>query len=676
MKDDARADRTVTRTGELALEPQVRRFARRRYVGGALGVLVLLVLALAAVRELSSVEELLVAEGTSSARAVVYELPRGAEMRIPIEPRTDVLRFVVHAYRRGAPLLPTPRAAKIAIEANGDRGTRTEELVAAPPGNRTRVTAQEPGLGIGDPIAFDVDVHAIGVGDLVVRVTSIEDADGLLVRAYRREVLSESEALVRGAALDRRRKDVLAQWTWELGWDELTPVERSAVLAMRWHRVGALRSGGRELRSVAVALSPSVHSTRAVRPDTLLGRVALRGDERIAVLARRGATVHAVADAAATLRATLRAETAEPTTQEGRGLLDVTVSDEREPLGVEIGTDRDAVVELRTTTPELVEWLGSTHAWRATASKPVVVESPERARIVRVSARRPMDRRDGGTTTIAARVEISAPSLARPLTQVFRADRARSRFDRYETFDPLEAPSARASFYVAIPAGGVARLAPAVGAALDVTLAELDESAPPEPLAVRPLGAPPAAERLEGEAVDDASRVAAPFVSRRPSNVAELGDAGRVVVRLARHWVPVEAATSFTLAKVKHGGGARIERGGRSYEAIAPAFDVEPSAKRPLVLPLAAFADRPTTLQIEVGHDAPRAGVFAGWTLPRTMAIGPDETRAALVVHDDVAAGRLKLRIVDRDASHARVHFPWAATPSAGPRWISGQFEE
>lgn len=662
---------TVTHTSELALEPQIREFAGARYLGAVLGVAILVVLALVAVRELSSIEQLLAAEGTSSARAVVYELPAGTELHVPIEPRTDVLRFMVHAYRRGSDLPLTPRSARVTIEARGDRATHTESLDASLPGLRTRITAQEPGLAVGDPTAFDVDVHDVGVGEVIVKLTGIDDADGVLVRAYRREQLSPSEALVRATALDRHKKDRLAQWTWEIGWDELTEAERSAVLATRWHRVGALRGSGQELKSIAVALSPAGESVHATHGDPLLGRVALRGDERISLLLRAGATVSAVADASVTIRATMRLSTGDILVRDGFGKLTVTATD-ADLTGVEFTSDRDVIVEVRAPDPEKVEWLGLAPAWRTTAARPIVIESPETRRVLRVSIRRSMDRRDASVTTLAARIDITAPSLPRPFSQTFRVERPRSRVDRYEAFDPLDAPSERATFYVVVPEAGTARITPAAGGSLDVTLAELDESAPPAPLATRPIGAPISHVRIEGDTPDTT------FIARRPSNLGDFDAEARPVLRLARRYAPVDPDGALSLAHVKHTNSARVERGGRPFEAVSKPFDMDPSAKRPLVVPLVAFASKPTTLTIELLRDGPqpRAGVFTHWTLPRSIEVGTDEVRAAFVIGDDVGGARAKLRVTESAPAEARVHFPWAAAHTPGPRWIAGQFED
>ena len=121
--------------------------------------------------------------------------------------------------------------------------------------------------------ALEADAREAARDVVTVELASIESADGLLVRAYSREQLSAAEAAYRDTALDRRRKDELAQAAWEIGWDELTRPEREALLGVRWHRLGKLRNGDRDLRSVAVAVSPTGAKDKAPAPDVLLGRL-------------------------------------------------------------------------------------------------------------------------------------------------------------------------------------------------------------------------------------------------------------------------------------------------------------------------------------------------------------------------------------------------------------------
>ena len=461
-----RSRATLTATAALVLEPRVRHFAGRSYIGAALGVALLALGALLAVRELAVIEPMLAAEGAHAARAVVYELPVGAELHIPIEPSSDVLRFVVHAYGR-PDLALTPHPARIQLDARGDRGSRSEELRADLPGLRSRVTPEDAALQVGDPVPFEVDVHDLGVGELVVKITAIDGAAGLLVRAYRREQLTEAEGIIREAALDRPKKDDVARWTWELGWDELTAAERVAVLRARWHKVGALRGLAQDLRSITVAIAPATPREVVARREDLLGRIPLRGDERIAILVHVGTKVRFVSDEATMLRAAVRDANAAVQNLDGRGQLEVGPFDTLR--SVEVSAARDVALEVRASDAGSVEWLGWANTWRTTPSQPVIVDSADDDRIVRVSLRRAMARQDMNVAHLTAHVELTGGGLARPLAETFRADRPRSRVDRYEDFDSLEAPSERVFFFLALPRGTTARVTPGDTGSLDVS---------------------------------------------------------------------------------------------------------------------------------------------------------------------------------------------------------------
>jgi hypothetical protein len=664
---------TVTRTQELVLAPQVRTFAGRRYLGALVAIPLLVVTAYFAVRRLASLEEMLAAEGERAARVVVYELASGFELHAPIEPKTDVMRFVVHAYRRGADLELSPRRARVRIAIAGERAQRTERFDVEPPGERTRVTAGEEGLSLGDPASFDVDVHDTGPGELALTLEEVNGADGLLVRVYRREQLSPAETALRGATLDRVRKDQLARWAWETGWDELTRSEQQAILGTRWHRLGALRGTGRDLRSIAIAQAPHAALLAPASEDTLLGRIALRGDERVALMLREGGTLRARSDSAATLRAVVRAESGAERVVEGAGAIEVA-SAPGALESVELSCSRDALVEVRALDPSRVDWLGNVRAWRASRSRPVIVESPDAERILRLTLRRPVDRRDGRAAVVAADLEIRMPS-GKISTRAFRAERPRSRIDRYAALDPVEAPSERAMLYVVLPKGATARVAPPDETPLDVALSELDPRTPAEPLAVRAVDAPPPAVKLEGE-------VSWPgFVARRPSNAAAFGADQQLLIRVARRWGTFAPPTGEPpLVRVHPTGAARVERESRSFEEVARSFDVDLDGRRPAYLPLRLSAAEEAWLAMTVAPASPvprRSGAFDRVTLRREMHVGAGDWRATFVVGDDLPPGKYRLTITPA-SSRVLVHMPWAAPhrAAAGPRWIAGQFED
>ena len=668
-----RPKETVTGTAELVLAPQIRRFPARLYLGAALAVGVLVVGAIAAVRYLSIVEPMLAAEGANAVRAVVYALPTGGEIHVPIEPRTDLLRFVVHAY--GSPdMALTAHPVRLQLDVRGSRGKRTEELRLDAPGLRARVTPEDARLGVGDPLAFEVDVHDVGVGELVVKLADITGADGLLVRAYRREQLGDAELALRETALDRTKKNELAQWTWELGWDELGPAERHALLRARWRRVGAMRGAGTDLRSTTIAIAPPVLKETPPSREELLGRVALRGDERIALLVRAGVKVRFLCDEATLLTATARNLQNAIETRSAPGQIEVGPFDG--PRSIELGAARDVLLEVRSGDANATEWLGWSPVWRITAARPVLLDSADADRVVRVSVRRPMPRADRGIARLGVVVDLGT-SVAR-----WSADRPRSRVERYEDLDPAEAPSERAWFFLSLPRGSHAKITPADGAPLDLSLAELDPSAPPLPLPARLPDTPPPVLVAE---TDDARSA---FVPRRPSNLAAFDESARKVVRTA-HWyapaTPPPPPGTVALAHTKHSDTDRVTRNGNLYDGIAKPFDLEADPRRPLYVPIEAVFDAPTTVTVRVerepGPGGARAGpaLFSRWTLPRTMDVGPVAMRATFVVGDDVpAGGKLRLRIgpATSGTGHQLVLLPWQSTRAAGPRWLGGAFEE
>ena len=669
---------TVTATSELVLESRPRPFRAPIYIGGASVVVLLTLVAIVAVRELAVIEPMLAAEGANAARTVVYELPSGGELHVPIEPRTDVLRFVIHAFGKSDMAL-TPHAAKLVLELRGARGARTEEVNADLPGLRSRVTPETAEVGVGDPIPVELDVHEIGVGELVVKLAEIAGADGVLVRAYRREQLSESEATLRDTLLDRPKKDELARSAWELGWDDLTPAERAALLRARWRKVGALRGSSTDLRSMTVALLPQSPRNAAPEREEMLGRVALRGDERIAMILRPATRGRLVSDEATTLTAASR--DVNGATQESSAAGQIEVGPFADVRSVELGAARDVVVEVRTSNASQTEWLGWTNTWRATSTRPIIVDSSDGDRVVRVSLRMPMARQEAKAASLAVVVELTGGPLDKPTITKFTAERPRSRVDRYGDFDSSEAPSDWAAFFLALPRGSIARIAPTGGAALDVGLSELDESLPPLPMPTRPFDAPPSMVVAETE---DAVSV---FVPRAPSNAHQFDASARRVVRTARWFAPAPPPPKapVAIAHAKHTNVDRVQRAARSFDGITLPFAIDADTRRPLFVPIVAAFDAPTTVTVRVETDpAPNRrapALYERWTLPRTMEVGPREMRATFVIGDDVPPrGKQIIHIVaaapPAPGRHQLVLLPWMSTRAVGPRWLGGAFEE
>lgn len=655
---------------DLTVAPRIRRFPLRRFVAAASVLGALGVAGHWAIRELAALEPVLSAQGAQSKRAIVYELPSGSSFRVPIEPRIDVLRFVVHAYRKGA-MSAQPKPIRVILSAKGSLGEKTEEVAFQAPGTCSRVAAEDRDLSVGDPIAFEIDVHDIGAGDLVVRLAEATDADGLLVRAYRREQLSPAERTMRARALDREQKEHLAEWAWELGWDELTSSERAALLGARWQAIGALRGSGPDLVSRAVAISPP-SPTIAMPRDELLGRVSLRGDERLAFTLHPGARVRLGADTQAALFATTRDESGAVHVQ--RGAAEIEVGPFPDLRSVEVTASSASILEARASNAADVEWLGWTNAFRATKAKPVVVESPEASRVLRVSARRPSSRTADTVTTIGLDVELLG--LPRPLSQSVRLEVSRSRLDRYQDADPLEAPTDPLAFYVAMPMGSRVSISPETADPVDIALAELDIEAPPLPLAMRAPDAPPPA------VVDMTERVLRAFVPRVPSNAGVFGEQERKVVRTARWLAPAPPPVEVALAHAKHTNVDRVDRDAKPFDGTALPFELDADARRPLFVPITIVSEQATQVVVDLDPSTkrqPAPGVHMRWTLPRALQAGPEPRHASFVLGDDVPTGKTSLRLSPAEPAKSHgvlVHLPWASTRAEGPRWIAGAFEQ
>jgi hypothetical protein len=330
-----------------------------------------------------------------------------------------------------------------------------------------------------------------------------------------------------------------------------------------------------------------------------------------------------------------------------------------------------------------VDWYGFSPSWRATVATPVIVESPESDRVVRVTARRPVDRAESKEYAVDATVVVTAPSLTEPRRRTMHAERARSRFDRYEAFDPTEAPTERFTFYVAIPRGGQAVISPEGAEAIDLSLAELDSTEGPEPIRGRAVDEPPPAFDIVGEVTWHG------FSTRRPSNADAFDGPHRTTVRVARHVGASEPATpSPTLARFVVPRGPTKDDDGRRFFPLAHVLKGEVGGDRPALLPFRLIGEPKTTVELRLasGSRTPRAGAFYRMTLPRTVAIGAGPTRGTLVVGDDIPAGTVTLTMDAHppdDANAATSPVPWVHVPRAAPhagslpaRWIAGQFEE
>ena len=125
---------------------------------------------------------------------------------------------------------------------------------------------------------IEVDVHDVGVGTLTVKLAGIAGADGLLVRARTTARAAQRGGRSRSARrrwIGEKNELALVMDVLELGWDELTPPERTRAVANALASDGALR-GARpptSPRPRSPTPPPPIRESPPSREE--LGRVAL-----------------------------------------------------------------------------------------------------------------------------------------------------------------------------------------------------------------------------------------------------------------------------------------------------------------------------------------------------------------------------------------------------------------
>jgi hypothetical protein len=261
-----------------------------------------------------------------------------------------------------------------------------------------------------------------------------------------------------------------------------------------------------------------------------------------------------------------------------------------------------------------------------------------------------------------------------------RVTRPRSAFDRYDDAAPTEAPTESAVLHVIVPPRGTATLTPR-GRALDLALAELDPDAPPMTVPALAADAPPPVTRRLGETEWGG------FVPRRPTNAAAFGAEGQRTLRIARRLAPAASSEpGATIAHVPAAKGAQAKIvDGRTFERAEGPLAV--SVGEGAVLPLRLLADEPMEVVARVDDGAPMrqaSGTAERVTVTRRFAIGAGESRAAVVLGDDLRPGAHTLTLSAPHGKALWVHAPWVharvapprprAVPT--PRWVAGDFEE
>jgi hypothetical protein len=628
-------------------------------------------------------ERSLEAEGAKATRVIVYQLDTGHELRLAIEPGTDVFRVLMHAARTKEgqdgpePLSPQAHMAKIHFRAKGDLGTLDDLRSISLPGTTSRVTAEDPDLVVGDPIGTSIDVHDVGVGELSMTLDSLDAADALLVRIYRREQVHAVDAMRRSDHLDESRRTHYAHRAGEIDWVDLDDDEQIAILGSKWKKTGAL-SGSNDIVARAIALAPPEERAPHVHDDVGIATFTIVGDERASFVAHGPTTVHGrIDDPDAPLSATVRYEDGTVANVAGNGELVMKVPDGN-VVGVELTAPGDRPIEVRAVDPKRVEPPTRAAYWRASSARPAMIAGGPDPLIVRVTARRGVPRTASEMFPINLAVTATSRTGATTTSPV-HAERARSRFDRYESRDPAEAPTDKLVFYVVVPPGGTTQITP-LDATLDLSLAELDPSAGARPIASYSPGSKHDPIAKIGEVDWDG------FVPRRPSNGPAFEPDAHGLVRVAHRYVSVpesaEKPPSFRIARPRLGDAIKIQD--RIFDPASAKLEFDVVGGQHVTLPVHIYSPEPVTVTARVDDGEPRRiamGVAARVTVDRKVDV-VGERKAVVVLGDDLAPGKHTLSFDVDGGKKAWVHVPWLklarrAPSSTGttPRWVEGEFD-
>jgi hypothetical protein len=651
------------------------RVVRPRVLGAMLAIPVAALALGTLVREVSRIEKTLAAEGETAVRVVVYEMVPGDDLRILVEPTSEVLRVVVHAVRRGGELSPMPHATELRTAWTTESGdAQSETFHLEVPGARTRVTPEEPELSVGDPTGFDVSVARRGASEVTVNLASLADADALLVRVYRRDAVNGEELARRARAVPPELRAHMAELSWEPDFADLDTPEQRAILGARWRKMPAAR-GSRPTRTHAIALSAPPPPPPPSSRENLLGFLEVRKDESAAVLVQRAAKVHVAADdPSVTIAATIRRTSGETARTEGRGELEIAVPpDATFPMGAELSASSQTVLTFRSPDPTAVEWLSHVPAWRVTPVRPMTVSADDEPLVLDVAARLPAGRAPSAPLPLDIDVALRGEGVT--LDSRVSGELPRSAFDRFDGPAGEEVPSERKSFCLVVPPHAVATLATRLPR-VDFTLKELDPKAVPYPAASRPATAALPVTRLAGEMEWNG------FLPRRPTNAAAFeseNDPGKVELRIARRLLPLPApALTPYLIRVTRARATETKTiEGKVFDRAGGPLSFQVSGKL-VVLPIHLFSEEPMDVvaTVDGGRPERRPGLCTRATVSRVFSVKGD-TRAVMVLGDDLRPGRHTLTFTGPAGKRPFVHAPWASTPKVlGPRWIAGDYDE
>lgn len=679
----------LTRTS--ILEPTTREVGVRPIRWSLLAIPVIVAGLVFGVREVARVEKVLSAEGKRAARVVVYQIDPGGELHVPIEPGTEVMRVIAHAVKKGA-LTTQPHEGRLLFTAKGEHGTRNDDVSFSAPGSTERVQPEDEGLVIGDPVAINLDVHGIGAGEMTISLANITDADGVVVRVYRRESVVGKKLDTRPEKLGLGGLARLAHHAGEPDWAELDAGEQEMLLEARWRRVPASPQSNKGLVARAVAVAQAKPNAQTLAPDPAIASVDLRADERAATFVHGKTTLRARADGDpdAKVIATVRHPDGRVDTLEGKGELVVPVPADYD-VGVELARSTPGVLSIRADDPSKIEAPTTFAAWRTTKERPYVIKGGSEPTVLRVAARRPVARAAGESFTIAMDATISRDVLlastansvpaAGSQTVLLRATRPRSTFDRYEGAQPSASPTTSAVFHVLLPANGTLTLSPVEGP-LDLTVSELDPAATPKPTRTWPAKGPyPPVEK-----VGDLEWGG--YVVRKPTNLGAFHAAadGRVIVHVPHRYVPLtEPDPKSPTFRIKRPENAEsIVHDGRTFESTSVAYEIDVPGGEPLVLPVRLFTQEKMEIVAKIDGEVPdrlSTGFAERVTTPRSMSV-LDEARSVVVLGDDLPAGKHVLTFTPPPGKKAWIHLPWVpkpripGAPPRDPHWIEGDLED
>ena len=671
-----------TGTMQIALIAPVATVRTRRFRWSIFLLPIIAFVVVVSVRAVGQSERVLAQEGARAARVLVYQVDKGQDVRLPIEPGTDVVRLVFHAIRQQT-LGAQSHAARFHVTATGSLGSRSDELLVPLPGTTDRVAPEDQGLVAGDPAAVNIDVHALGSGELRLHLDDVQMADGVLLRAYRRDALEGVDILRRTSKVDDKRGEQLARRAGEVDWIDIDDSEQQAILGARWRKITATLANGGDLPVRAIALAPALAGVASADDERTTSVLELRAGEKSAVVAHGKTSVRGKAESEplSIVYATVRHEDGSVVTESARGELVLNVP-EGSTVAIEFSTSIPSTLAVSASDPAKLQVAERAVVYRASAKQPAMIKADRLPLVLRITARRPMDRSAAPSATaqmaLDARVDVagSSPQLVR-----LRADRPRSVYDRYDERRSDEEPSESAFFYLIVPATGTATFTPTDGS-MDLSFAELDPRAS-RAVATHAPGAPPSP-------ITEIGMGSWPgFATRRPTNAASFGRDLRHGVRIAPRFVPrtPKAATSdatFHVTRPHNEAERTID--GKIFEPASVHFDIDVAAGQTVLLPMRFFADAPTHVTVFVDDGKPdrkALGISQAVTVTREIDIpkGETEVSAAVVLADDLRAGKHTVSFETTSGTQAWVHAPWKKVPHHStkviePHWVSGDLDD